>query len=123
MKQRASMVYPDHDAGGFAAIDAVLSHRRKPEAIRAHTSQWGKHLDVEDFLRGRARGSGGSWRRNGPLKTETRVRIPLGPPNCFVEVRRECFLSPAASSRCRRGFIISAGPAKKQSFRGTASAL
>src|SRR2546422_10586075 len=80
MKQRASMVYPDHDAGGFAAIDAVLSHRRKPEAIRAHASQWGKHLDVEDFLRARARGSGGSWRRNGPLKTETRVRIPLGPP-------------------------------------------
>src|SRR5438034_11328981 len=74
------MVYPDHDAGGFAAIDAVLSHRRKPEAIRAHASQWGKHLDVEDFLRARARGSGGSWRRNGPLKSETRVRIPLGPP-------------------------------------------
>ena len=80
MKQRASMVYPDHDAGGFAAIDAALSHRRKPEAIRAHASQWGKHLDVEDFLRARARGSGGSWRRNGPLKAETRVRIPLGPP-------------------------------------------
>src|SRR2546422_5603262 len=72
--------WPDHDAGGFAAIDAVLSHRRKPEAIRAHASQWGKHLDVEDFLRARARGSGGSWRRNGPLKTETQVRIPLGPP-------------------------------------------
>jgi hypothetical protein len=29
MKQRASMVYPDHDAGGFAAIDAVLSHRHQ----------------------------------------------------------------------------------------------
>src|SRR2546425_10610402 len=88
MKQRASMVYPDHDAGGFAAIDAVLSHRRKPGAIRAHASQWGKPLDVEGFLRARARGSGGSWRRTGPLKTETRVRIPLGPPQTnFVRAR------------------------------------
>ena len=65
------LYYPDHIAAGLAPhrvselllimgdhldhfVDIVATFRRKLEAVRAHASQWGKHPDLEGFLRGRA---------------------------------------------------------------------
>jgi LmbE family N-acetylglucosaminyl deacetylase len=63
--------YPDHLNGGLAAhraaklwlimgdhldhfIDITSTFDRKVQAVRAHFSQWGKHADLEGFLRDRA---------------------------------------------------------------------
>lgn len=65
------LYYPDHAATGLAPhrvgelllimgdhqdhfVDIGTTFRRKLEAVRAHASQWGKHSDLEGFLRARA---------------------------------------------------------------------
>jgi LmbE family N-acetylglucosaminyl deacetylase len=40
------------------AIDITETFERKVRAVRAHTSQFGKHPDVEGFLRGLAARAG-----------------------------------------------------------------
>ncbi|MGH7332484.1 MAG: PIG-L deacetylase family protein, partial [Candidatus Rokuibacteriota bacterium] len=39
-------------------VDISLTFRRKLDAVRAHASQWGKHPDLEGFLRRRAERAG-----------------------------------------------------------------
>ena len=66
------LYYPAHAATGLAPhraselflimgdhhayfVDIGATFNRKLEAVRAHASQWGKHADLEGFLRARAR--------------------------------------------------------------------
>ena len=71
------LYYPAHAAGGLAPhrvgelllimgdhldhfVDIGTTFHRKVEAVRAHASQWGKHPDLEGFLRARAQRFGES---------------------------------------------------------------
>ncbi len=70
-RARGLLYYPDHAAAGLAphrvgelllimgdhadyAVDIGATFDRKLRAVRAHVSQWGRHPDLEGFLRGRA---------------------------------------------------------------------
>ena|SRR2546425_1391515 len=71
------LCYPDHRRDGLGAhrtaelwlimgghhdqfIDIASTFARKVDAVRAHASQWGKHSDLEGFLRARAQRLGES---------------------------------------------------------------
>lgn len=91
-RARGQLYYPDHAAAGLAphrvselflimsdhadhAVDIGATFERKLRAVRAHVSQWGKHPDLEGFLRGRAQQVG---RLHGIILAETFKRLASG---------------------------------------------